>query len=131
MNTKTPFLSTKPLSCIGALAACAILSGPIQAKDHRVTVSVAVSTAGLDLSQPAAAHQLYGRLSNAARVVCGHGNRVDLHPVTDFVGCYENSLAAAVRSLNRPQLTIEYLAKHTLQDAATRGIDVPVRLAAK
>lgn len=131
MNTKAHFLSTKSLICIGALATCAVVSGPIQAKDHAVTVSVAVSRAGLDLSNPAAARELYGRLSDAARVVCSHGNRVDLHPVSDFTGCYENSLAAAVRSVNEQQLTMEYLARHTLQDGARHGINTPVRMAAK
>jgi UrcA family protein len=131
MITKLSFVGTKPLICLGALAACAVLSSPTLAKDYNVTVRVAVSTAGLDLSRPDAAHELYGRLSNAARVACGHGNRADLEPVGDFVGCYEKALGAAVRSVNRPQLTLQYLATHTLQNAATHGIDIPLQVAAR
>lgn len=131
MNIKSSLVSTKPLICIAALATCVVLSVPILAKDYSVTVKIPVSTAGLDLSQPAAAHELYARLSNAARVACGHGNRADLEPVDDFVACYEEALGAAVRSVNRPQLTIQYLATHTLQNAATHGIDIPAQLAAR
>jgi hypothetical protein len=64
-------------------------------------------------------------------VACGDGNRADLEPVGNFVGCYEQALAAAVRSVNRPQLTMQYLATHTLQDAATHGIDIPLQMAAR
>jgi UrcA family protein len=131
MKTTASFRAVKPLVCIGAVAAGALLSSPILAKDYNVTVRVAVSTVGLDLSQPAAALELYGRLSKAARLACGDGNRVDLRPVSNFVGCYETALGAAVRSVNRRQLTLQYLATHTLRDAATRGIDIPVQVAAK
>jgi UrcA family protein len=131
MKTTASSRGVKPLVCIGVLAAGALLSSPILAKDYNVTVTVAVSTVGLDLSQPAAALELYGRLSEAARLACGHGNRVDLQPVSDFVGCYETALGAAVRSVNRQQLTLQYLATHTPRDAARRGIDIPLRVAAK
>jgi len=54
--------------------------------------------------------------------------RVDLQPPTSFAGCYEKALGDAVRSVNRPQLNIVYLATHTSRDAETYGIDVPVRM---
>ena len=131
MNIKSPSVGAKPLICIAALATCAVFSIPISAKDYSVTVRIPVSTAGLDLRQPAAAHQLYARLSNAARVACSDGNRADLEPVGDFVGCYEKALGAAVRSVNQLQLTLQYLATHTLQNAATYGIDIPPLVAAR
>jgi UrcA family protein len=131
MNTSTPVLSTKAFICIAAVAACAVLSGPVQADDHDVTVRIPVRTAGLDLNQPPRAFELYRRLQHAANIVCGDANRVDLEPVADFTGCYEKALGGAVGSVNRPQLTMVYLRTHSLQDAATHGIDVPPLVAAK
>jgi UrcA family protein len=131
MNIIAPFLNTKSFVCIAAVAACAVLSSPVQAKDHEVEVKISVSAAGLDLSQPAGARELYGRLQKAATIVCGNGNRVDLQPLTDFASCYETAVGDAVRSADRPHLTMVYLRTHTLQDAAARGINVPVLVAAK
>jgi UrcA family protein len=133
MNTRVPFFSTGRLDFLGALAACGLVCGAVQAaaQEQTLTVEVTVSTLGLDLSQPAGAHKLYVRLSNAADVVCSHGNRVDLHADSDFVGCYQKALATAVRSVNRPQLTLEYLTTHTLRDAARYGIDLPLSAAAR
>jgi UrcA family protein len=131
MNTIFPVLKAKAYLGTAAVAACAILSGPVQAKEYIVDVKVAVNTAGLDLKQPADARELYRRLQKAANIVCGHGNRVDLQAVPDFAACYEQALGDAVRSANRPQLTLVYLRSHTIQDAATRGIEVPALVAAK
>lgn len=131
MNTHASILAAKALVCIAATAACALLSAPIQAEEPTVTVKINVSTAGLDPRQPAGARELYGRLQAAAHVVCTHGDRVDLRPVANFEGCFEQAVADAVRSARLPQLTMVYLKSHTLQDAATRGIEVPVLVAAK
>ena len=131
MKIKAPILNAKLFICIALLAACGVLSAPVQAKSHEVTVKITVSTAGLDLSQPAGAREAYARLQKAARVVCTDGDRVGLEPPTSFTGCYEKALGDAVRSARRPQLTIVYLATHTPRDAATYGIEVPVRMAAE
>jgi UrcA family protein len=131
MNTKVPVPNAKVFICIAAMAVCAVLSGSVQAKSHEVTVKISVSTAGLDTNLPAGAGELYRRLQKAASIVCGSGNRVDLRPLTDFAECYEQAVGDAVRSANRPQLTLVYLRTHTLQDAAARGIDVPLLVAAK
>ena len=132
MNANEPIRNTQPRVYIAAAAVCAVLSGPAaQASDHVVTIRVPVVAAGLDLRQPAAARELYGRLKEAARTVCGSGDRVGLEPVTDFSSCYEKALGNAIRSVNRRELTMAYLKTHTLQDAATQGIDVPTLVAAK
>jgi UrcA family protein len=94
-------------------------------------VAIHVSTQGLDLRQPPGAHEFYTRLQRAARVVCTHGNRVDLEPSPDPEGCYEKALGDAIRSANVPLLTQVYLATHTLREAPARGIDVPAQIAAK
>ena len=131
MNTKAPLLNTKPFICIALVAACAVLSAPVQAKSHEVTVKITVSAAGLDLSQPAGAREAYARLQKAADIACTHGMRVDLEPVASLHGCYEKALGEAVRSAHQPQLSFVYLAMHTPRDAARYGIEVPVRMAAE
>jgi UrcA family protein len=128
MNTSYS-LTTKPFICFAALVACAVLSGAVQAADHEVTVKVPAGTAGLDPSRPAGALEAYRRLKRAARTACGDGDRVGLEPPTSFAACYERALGDAVRSAHRPQLSVIYLAAHTVRDAATYGIEVPVRLA--
>jgi len=130
MNTNAA-LKAKFFLCITALAACAALAAPVQAGDNEVAVKISVRTAGLDLKQPADARELYRRLYFAARTACGNGNRVDLQPPASFVACYEKALGDAVRSVNRPQLNIVYLAMHTNRNAEIRGIEVPVRVVAK
>jgi UrcA family protein len=129
MNIRAPNLNTKAFA--SALAACALLSGPIQAEEPFVTVKASVSLAGLDVGQPAGARALYVRLRHAAIEGCGSGMRVDLRAVDDFAGCIETAVGEAVRSANLPQLTLEYLKTHTLQQAANRRIDVPVLTAAQ
>ncbi len=131
MNTKASFLTSKPFICIAAAAACAVLSGPLHAKDHEVTVTISVSTTGLDLSQPAGAREVYRRLQRAAVTACGDGRRVGLEPVASVHGCYEQALGDAIRSANVPLLTQVYLETHSPREAAAHGIDVPVQVAAK
>jgi len=124
MTTIAPSLRVNSLIWIAVLAACALISGPALSQGRTVDITVHVSAEGLDLNQPAGADQLIGRLQHAARIVCGHGMRVDLEPLPHPTICFENAVADAVRSINRPQLTKAYLKTHSLQDAANRGIDV-------
>jgi UrcA family protein len=131
MNTKASILNAKSFIWLAALAACAVVSGQVKADGHEVTVKISVNAAGLDLSRPADAREVYRRLSFAARTACADGNRVGLQPPSSFVDCYEKALGDAVRSVNRPQLNIVYLATHTSRDAETYGIEVPTRMAAK
>jgi UrcA family protein len=128
MYTKTAFMSAWPV--LGApIVACTLFAGNVAANE--VTVAIQVSTRGLDVSQPGGAQKLYWRLQHAARVACTSGNRVGLAPSPDPQGCYEKALGNAVRSAKVPLLTQAYLATHTLREAAARGIDVPVQIAAK
>jgi len=128
MYAKRAFMSAG--SVLGAaIIACTLFTGRVVANE--VTVAIPVSRQGLDLSQPAGAHELYTRLQHAARVVCTHGMRVDLEPSPDPEGCYEKALGNAIRSANVPLLTQAYLATHTLREAAAHGIDLPVQIAAK
>ena len=129
MYTKTAVMSVRWV--LGAAAvACTLFAGNVAADDRTVAVAIHVSTQGLDLKQPAGAHEFYTRLQRAARVVCTHGDRVGLEPSPDPEGCYEKALGDAIRSANVPLLTRVYLATHTLREAAARGIDVPAQVAA-
>ena len=130
MYPKTTAMSAWPI--LGAaIAACTLFAGSVAAKDDAVTVSIQVSTQGVDVSQPRGAQELYWRLQQAARVVCTHGNRVGLAPSPNPEACREKALADAVRAANLTLLTQVYLASHTLREAAAHGIDVPVSVAAK
>jgi UrcA family protein len=130
MNTKAVVISAWPV--LGAaLVACTLFAGRVAANDQEFTVAYRVSAQGLDLSQSVGAHEFYSRLKHAAQVVCTHGMRVDLKPVTDEKACYEKALGDAIRSVDLPLLTQVYLATHTLQQAAAHGIEARVQVAAK
>jgi UrcA family protein len=128
MHTNFQILNAR--SIIFLAAACAIISGPVHANGHEVTVNISVSTAGLDLSQPAGAQKFYWRLEYAARVACTHGYQVGLESPTNFTSCYEKALGEAVHSVHRTEVSSVYLTTHTPRDAAQYGIEVPVRMVA-
>jgi len=113
--------------------AVALMTYPasVQAGDQPVTIAIAVSTRGLNLSQPADAHRFYSRVAYAAWVACTDGRRVGLAPEADPQGCYEKSLARAIRSARVPLLTQIYLEKHTYREALARGVVAPSEVAAK
>jgi UrcA family protein len=129
--SKLAVAPARSILVVAAVAGMLFGGNAAAAEDHKVTVAIHVSTRGLDLSLPAGAHQFYTRLQIAAGVACTHGNRVDLKPAPDPVGCYEKALGDAIRSANVPLLTQVYLETHTLRQAAARGIDVPAQVAAK
>jgi UrcA family protein len=109
---------------------CALFAGSVAAKDKMVTDSIRISPQGLDLSQPADAQIFYTRLENAAWVVCTRGTRVGLLPADNQFKCYQNALGEAVHASHKPLVTQIYLATHTLQEAASHGIE-PAQLVAK
>jgi UrcA family protein len=123
-------MSTKTAVFV-AVALAAGLGGAAVAADKKVTVALHVRTEGLDLRQPEGAKAFYGRLREAAYVVCTRGTRVDLAPVDNEQRCYEQALGKAIQAARQPLLTQLYLADHTLQQAAAFGIQPPVEVAAK
>ena len=130
MRSRTVLMNALP--AIGAmLIACTMLAGGAMAKDQEFPVDYRVNARGLDLAQSAGAQELYARLQHAAQVVCTHGMRVDLVPTADPKACIEQALGNAVRTANVKLVTQVYLASHTIQEAAARGIDLPVRIATK
>jgi UrcA family protein len=132
INMYTKSAALHALAVLGATAVmCTLIAGKVTAGDRDVTVAIPVNSQGLDLSQPAGAHQLYMRLKDAAYVACTRANRAGLAPSADPFACYEKALGDAVRSVNVPLLTQAYLATHTLREAMAHGIDVPAQMAAK
>lgn len=117
-SSTIPTSISRFVACIAATAACAVVSAPVQAKSHEVTVTIAVSTAGLDLRRPADARKLYARLRFAAETACTNANIVGLEPVINYRACYERALADAVRSAHRPQLSLAYLEAHAAKEHA-------------
>lgn len=131
MYTKLAIARVRSILGVAVVAGILFATNSAAAKGHNVTVVLHVSTKGLDLSKPTDARTFYARLENAAWVACTRGNRVDLLPVDNLKRCYERALGGAIRSANAPTLTQIYLASHTLQEAAARGIDVPAQIAGK
>jgi UrcA family protein len=129
MYTKLAAAGARSILGCAAVAGILLAGNAAAAKDLNVTVAIHVSTKGLNLGQLADARTFYSRLKNAAWVACTRGNRVNLVPVDDLNGCYEKALGGAIRSAKAPTLTQIYLATHTLQEAAARGIDVPAQIA--
>jgi UrcA family protein len=128
MNIDVVLPSLKTLVFVAATAA-AVLAASVRADE--VTVNYSVSAAGINLSQAAGAREFLRRLEHAARVVCTHGNRVDLVPLDDIRGCFEQTIGEAVRLANKPELTAVYLQTHSSQVATAYRVDVPVQVAAK
>jgi len=110
------------LVCVAGFLTPVALVGPASASEHMVTIRIPVSKAGLDVNTPDGANKFYRRVAFAAEVACTDGNRVGLERVDDYRVCYEESLAAAVRSANLPGLTLAYLAKHSPPDAVAHRI---------
>jgi UrcA family protein len=79
--------------------------------------SVTVSYADLDLSSPAGAKALYGRIQAAAKQVCGHAG-ADVIEQGIWKSCYRSAVGDAVRKVNDPLLT----AVHTGKPAAVTAM---------
>ena len=91
------------------LGLAASLSFGAQAGDakqpHRVSTSVAVSYADLDLTEAAGARTLYARLKSAARDACGPEPSVrDLRSTAEYEACYDRALGKAVSRVDSQQL---------------------------
>ncbi len=123
----TPSASARTL--LAMLIAGSLFAGIAQAKDMAVIISKPVSSAGLDLGNPADAATMYKRLRWAADDVCNRSTRVDLLPPDDARACFEKALGNAVREAHAPLVTQAYLVNHTLHDAAAWGIESPSEVA--
>jgi len=113
---------SKLINAAVAAAVCTLVSGMSQAASlDPPTVSVKVSSAGLDLSSEVGAHTMLRRLAGAAERVCGVEAEFDAVHGGQFRVCYKIALSEAVRSLNQPTVTHVYIAQYP-REAARFGI---------
>jgi UrcA family protein len=66
--------------------------------------SITVSFRDLNLSEPAGAKTLYGRIQTAAKQVCGRTG-ADFIEMSTWRSCYRHAVDEAVRKVNNPLLT--------------------------
>jgi UrcA family protein len=83
--------------------------------------SVTVKFADLDISRPAGATKLYGRIQGAAKLVCSAYDRSDFAAQANFKACVSDAIGRAVAKVESPALNMVYRAK--------TGAIVPTRLA--
>lgn len=93
------------LGLLGFTFAAGANAGGLAIAGEQRTVNV--SYAGLDLSDPAAMQNLYGRLKVAARIVCGGdiSGVKEVERIFAHKACAEDALEAAVRSIDNTELT--------------------------
>jgi UrcA family protein len=87
----------------GAIALCA-LQLRAQAADDGLP-SKRVSFADLDISKPADAKVLYGRISAAAHQVCALSGYKDLGAMQRVNGCVDRAINNAVKNVDSPALS--------------------------
>lgn len=72
---------------------------------------VTVKFADLDISRPAGAARLYGRIKTAATMVCSSFDRSGLAAQVNFKACVSDAIARAVAKVDSPSLYAVYSAK--------------------
>ena len=93
------------LGLLGSTIAISAQAGGVTVDEDQQTIRV--SYAGLDLRDPAAMHNLYGRLKVAARLVCGgdiSGVR-EVQRVFAHRACTQDALETAINSIDNAALT--------------------------
>lgn len=84
-------------------------------------VSISVSLKGLDLQTAAGVQKLLTRLSVAAHSACGVEAQFDALQNGKFWSCYRETVADAVRQINRPLVTQAYFSRWP-HDAIASGL---------
>jgi UrcA family protein len=93
------------LGLLGSSIAISAQAGGVTVDEDQQTIRV--SYAGLDLRDPAAMHNLYGRLKVAARLVCGgdiSGVR-EVQRVFAHRACAQDALETAIKNVDNAALT--------------------------
>lgn len=107
IHSSSPWLPT--LTAI----VCVMTAGPVIAAPADEVPSVTVSYADLDLSTPFGAQTLYQRIKRAASKVCAPLASKQLARAMLWRDCYEQAVANAVTTINRPTLTALHRASST------------------
>jgi UrcA family protein len=118
---------------LAALVALAAIPGNAQAADAPDAPSKRLSTAGYDLNTAEGAHAFIARLKGAAIAVCMQEMHNEVIVGTDrghyYNLCRRETLAAALRKINKPLLTEAFITELPA-DAAAMGLTSPNALAA-
>ena len=101
------------LAFASAIAASSFGAGAANAGPHMETVSIPVSSEGLDLTSPTGADEFIRRLSRAASKACG---TPDFSPLMadaarDLRGCRAHALADAVTQSHWPLVHRQFAAR--------------------
>jgi UrcA family protein len=88
-----------------AIALVSLSAGAFANDIPSAPLEQAVSFAQLDMTQPAAAEQLYQKLTAVAKQVCEPVNGGLLRQKMEFRTCVSETLANAVDEVNKPQLS--------------------------
>src|SRR6185312_14564404 len=102
MNTPTRTKFYAALYCAFGAGALGALTSSAQAED---VPSKTVKFQDLDISKPAGAKTLYGRIRAAARDVCDASTSGDPIMKPAMHACMETAIDNAVRKVNAPALT--------------------------
>ena len=109
---KTQTITPKHLSSIAILAACTVLFGAAPAlvgSAHAKGKQIVVSYEDLDVSHPAGAQILIGRLQQAASKVCdGQPDIRDLERLALYRACARQAMDEAVASVGEPTVSELY-----------------------
>lgn len=112
-------ISQKIAPTVGAVALTALMLVAADARaveSIELAPSIQVQYAQEELDTDAGAANVYRKLKKAARRVCGiDGGFLNLHEKTVAQQCVTDTLAAAVRKIDRPMLT-------SLHASATRRV---------
>ena len=107
MTTSIPTQRRSGSFLAPAVLACSLLAaGAMAAPPAEQGRSVRVSYADLNLSSPAGAAVLYGRIKRAAGLVCGAGSDpIQMQRHLIWRACVSGAIANAVATVDSPQLT--------------------------
>jgi UrcA family protein len=106
MNMNTTIQNTARAAAFllcGAIALCTV-QVTAQAADDALP-SKRVSYADLDISKPAGAKVLYGRIQSAAKQVCAFSGYKDLGAMQRVNGCVDRAINTAVKQVDSPALS--------------------------
>jgi UrcA family protein len=98
------------LTAAAAFAVAGSASATSLAHHGQVTTNIVVQAADLDLSRPADAASMLGRLERAAQEACG-ASQFSVREYQAAVrrsGCYRDALDQAVNQLNEPAVSALY-----------------------
>ncbi|MGH8219667.1 MAG: UrcA family protein [Steroidobacteraceae bacterium] len=114
MNTITRFPHSAGLIAAAAFTLVASsITTLCAAADVNAPRTAVVNYADLNVASPQGATELYGRIRQAAKSVCGPLDGRDLPARAQVVACIRSAMADAVSKVNEPELFAVYNARNS------------------